>query len=127
MTDTSIFARRNDAGDFSILDAEGRPVTRLSSGEYPSVYPVGSELGAGYEHAEGIVLDEASVMECEIDFEDGYRIDTPEASYTYPVRTEEAALDRFANTVGYDDYASLALTLNKSVDEAKADLVITRT
>ena len=126
MTDTAdIFARRNDAGHFSILDGEGVPVTRLD--DCTGIYPVGSDLGVGYDHAEGIVLDEASVQEAGIDFEDGYRIETQESVYTYPAANEEIALDKFANTVGYDTYAELANTLGKTVDQAKADLVIVRT
>jgi hypothetical protein len=52
------------------------------------------------------------------------RIDTQEASYFYEAETEEAALYKFANTIGYDTYAELASTIGKSVDEAKADLTI---
>jgi len=52
------------------------------------------------------------------------RIETQEASYFYEAKTEAAALDKFATTVGYDSYAELASTLGKSVDEAKSDLSI---
>lgn len=125
---STLFARRNADGNFAILDTEGMPVTRLPGGEYPSVYPVGSDLSADYEHAEGIVLDEAGVHLVEIDFEDGYRIDTEAASFTYAsATTEDEALDLFAKEAGYADYATLAREIGMSVEAAKADLVITRT
>lgn len=48
-----IFGRIDDNGNVMVLYAEdGWPVTRIDS----SVYPIGSELGARYEHAEGIIL-----------------------------------------------------------------------
>jgi len=52
------------------------------------------------------------------------RIETQEASYVYATESEDVALAKFADTVGYSSYADLAQTLGETVDEAKADLVI---
>lgn len=47
------FYRVNEDGNAQILTAdEGDPVTRIDA----DVYPVGSDVSARYEHAEGIVL-----------------------------------------------------------------------
>lgn len=48
-----IFGRVNENGNVAILYAEsGEAVTRLDA----SVYPVGSNLSARYEHPSGIIL-----------------------------------------------------------------------
>jgi hypothetical protein len=47
-----MIARKNENGNYTILDEEGFPVTRIDA----NVYPVGSELSAKYEHPEGIEL-----------------------------------------------------------------------
>ena len=67
MTPTNtVFARPDDAGGYAILDNEtGMPVTRLDA----SVYPIGSEFGARYEHAEGIRLSRADVVAAGVEFE----------------------------------------------------------
>ncbi|TXN41712.1 hypothetical protein FV232_17170 [Methylobacterium sp. WL30] len=54
------------------------------------------------------------------------RIDTPAYGSIYAVATEEEALDLFAKAAGYRDYAELAATLGKSVEEARDELVISR-
>lgn len=71
---STVFARRNDSGNFSILDNEsGHPATRLDA----SVYPVGSDLGCRYEHAKGIVLTREDVIAAGIDFENPSDADEP--------------------------------------------------
>ena len=52
-----IFGRPDEAGNIMVLTvADGEPVTRLTGS---GVYPVGSALGANYEHPDGIVLSRA--------------------------------------------------------------------
>jgi hypothetical protein len=122
----AIFARRHEDGTFHLVTTDkGMPVTILSN-EFPTVYPVGSEYSAHHEHAEGIRLDSASVLQLGIEVEGGYQICTPAYSFLFAVHTEEEALDAFARNAGHRDYAEVAATLGKTVDEAKADLVITR-
>ncbi|MGW9821902.1 hypothetical protein ACUXK4_004491 [Methylorubrum extorquens] len=58
------------------------------------------------------------------DFAISYRIHAEDFAISYRVATEEEALDAFARDAGYRDYAELAGTLGKTVDEAKAELVI---
>ncbi|MEE7440904.1 hypothetical protein [Methylobacterium oryzae] len=53
-----------------------------------------------------------------------YRIHTEAYVSTHRVATEEEALDEYARDAGYRDYAELADTLGKTVEEAKADLTI---
>ncbi|CAA2155742.1 hypothetical protein MBRA_01372 [Methylobacterium brachiatum] len=52
------------------------------------------------------------------------RISTETFASTYTVATEAEALDAFARDAGYRDYAELADTLGKTVDEAKQDIGI---
>ena len=48
-----VFGRINPEGNVDVLDVEtGEAVTRLDL----AVYPVGSQLSARYDHAEGITL-----------------------------------------------------------------------
>ncbi len=54
---SQVFGRTDRAGNVYVLDSEGFPVTRLTGVD--GVYPVGSDLGVGYEHADGIVLTRA--------------------------------------------------------------------
>jgi hypothetical protein len=61
----SFFGRRNENGDILILHVEDvDAATRLDA----SVYPVGSDLSARYEHPEGIVLalEDAEQLNIEI-------------------------------------------------------------
>lgn len=55
-----------------------------------------------------------------------YRIHTQGSMSKHLVATEEEALDAFARDAGYRDYAELADSLGKTIDEARADLVIER-
>ena len=48
------FGRINERGNIDVLDLDGCPITKLPD-SVPSVYPVGSSLGAGYTH-DGIEL-----------------------------------------------------------------------
>lgn len=49
----NMFGRINAAGNVDVLFADsGEPVTRIDA----NVYPVGSDLSARYEHANGIEL-----------------------------------------------------------------------
>lgn len=56
MTTTNLIGRINENGDVYVLDAAtGESITRIDA----NVYPVGSDLSARYEHADGIVLTRA--------------------------------------------------------------------
>jgi len=45
-------------GGFDVLYiATGEPVTRIDYNRAKRVYPIGSEVSAAYEHADGIILD----------------------------------------------------------------------
>lgn len=62
----SFFGRINADGNVSVLHTEdGAQATRLDA----SVYPVGSEQSARYEHAEGIVLSKADADKLGIEIE----------------------------------------------------------
>lgn len=64
-----MFYRRNDNGDGGaviLYVTDGEPVTRIDA----DVYPVGSELSARYEHADGIVLTVADAESIGIEAED---------------------------------------------------------
>lgn len=52
------------------------------------------------------------------------RVSTEAAEYVFEVDTKEAALAAFAKSAGYCDYAELASTLGKTVDEACAELSV---
>ena len=61
-----MLGRINNVGNVDVLYVEsGEVVTRIDA----NVYPVGSELSARYEHAEGIVLsrDDAEKIGLEIE------------------------------------------------------------
>lgn len=61
-----MFGRINNVGNVDVLYVEsGEVVTRIDA----NVYPVGSELSARYEHAEGIALsrDDAEKIGLEIE------------------------------------------------------------
>lgn len=61
-----MFGRINNVGNVDVLYVEsGEVVTRIDA----NVYPVGSELSARYEHAEGVVLsrDDAEKIGLEIE------------------------------------------------------------
>ena len=61
-----IFARKNKNRNYDILYvSDGLPVTRLDAG----VYPVNSDLGARYEHPEGIELTLKDVKKLKINIE----------------------------------------------------------
>jgi hypothetical protein len=61
------FGRLDEAGNVCTLHAsDGLPATRLDA----SVYPVGSQLSARYEHAEGIVLERADADRHGIEIEE---------------------------------------------------------
>lgn len=47
-----MFYRTNTNGNAVVLNDDGTAVTRIDA----DVYPVGSNLSARYEHAEGVVL-----------------------------------------------------------------------
>ena len=49
------FGRTNENGNVDVLHADGSAATRLDA----SVYPVGSDVSARYEHPAGIVLTRA--------------------------------------------------------------------
>jgi hypothetical protein len=59
------FGRKADGGVAVLHIADGEAATRLDA----SVYPVGSELSARYEHPEGIVLSEADAATLGIEIE----------------------------------------------------------
>jgi len=65
MKKQEMFARKNENGNYAILDNEGYAITKLDA----NVYPVGSNLSARYEHPEGIELTEADVKKLNIDIE----------------------------------------------------------
>ncbi|SFU94238.1 MULTISPECIES: hypothetical protein [unclassified Methylobacterium] len=52
------------------------------------------------------------------------RIDTEAATYLFEAETVPEALDAFAHRADYRDYAELARTLGKTVEQAEADLTI---
>jgi len=67
-----VFGRINEDGNVNVLYAEcGTAVTRLNE----SVWPVGSEFGARYDHPGGIVLtlDDARKIGLTIEDEGGAR------------------------------------------------------
>lgn len=47
-----MFYRINENGDAAIFHDSGEAATKIDA----NVYPVGSDLSARYEHAEGVVL-----------------------------------------------------------------------
>ena len=51
------FGRMNERGNVDVLDLDGCPISHLPDTR-PIVYPVGSNLGAGYQH-DGIELTTA--------------------------------------------------------------------
>ena len=62
------FARERKDGDFDIIDTDGGDaITVIHFG--PTVWPVGSDLSAGYEHPKGIVLDENDVKKLGLEIE----------------------------------------------------------
>lgn len=63
----SFFGRVNGNDLVSVLHVEdGSPATRLEA----PVWPVGSKLGCGYEHLEGIVLTRADADAIGLEIED---------------------------------------------------------
>ena len=48
----TLFGRINENGNVTVFEADGSTATRIDA----NVYPVGSNLSARYEHAEGIEL-----------------------------------------------------------------------
>ena len=63
----TFFGRLDAEGNVVVLHVEdGLPTTRLDA----SVYPVGSELSARYEHPEGIVLSQKDAAALGIEIED---------------------------------------------------------
>jgi len=53
----TIFARRIDGKIHLLYETDGQPVTRAPVG-WPTLWPEDSEVSAGYEHPEGIVLSD---------------------------------------------------------------------
>lgn len=67
MTTQNIFARKNDDGNYDILETdEGCPITQM---EAPTMYPVGSGVSCCYEHPEGIKLTFDDVQKLGIEVE----------------------------------------------------------
>ena len=65
-----IFGRIGQAGNVALVyGIDAHPVTRLPETITPTVWPVGSDLSAYYEHAAGIVLtaEDASRIGVEIE------------------------------------------------------------
>ena len=60
------FARSIDTQTVTVLHDDGTVATRLDA----SVYPVGSDLSARYEHPEGIVLFTHDATAIGLDIED---------------------------------------------------------
>lgn len=58
--DLELFGRIRPDGNVDVLDADGCPATQIPTSMWwnvhPTVWPVGSDLGIGYDHPEGIVL-----------------------------------------------------------------------
>ena len=48
----TLFGRINENGNVTVFEADGSTATRIDA----NVYPVGSNLSARYEHADGIEL-----------------------------------------------------------------------
>jgi hypothetical protein len=59
------FGRTTEAGVAVLHTADGVPATRLDA----SVYPVGSDTSARYEHPEGIVLSAGDAASIGLDVE----------------------------------------------------------
>lgn len=60
------FGRMNERGNVDILHVEdGYPATRLDA----TVYPIGSEVSAKYEHPQGIELSVADAQKLGIEIE----------------------------------------------------------
>lgn len=52
---STVFYRVNDEGTADLLDVEtGRAITRIEQG--PTLWPIGSDVSARYEHPEGITI-----------------------------------------------------------------------
>lgn len=63
----SFFGRAIGNGSVRVLHVEdGEPATRLEA----PVWPVGSDLGAGYEHPNGIILTRADAEAIGLEIED---------------------------------------------------------
>lgn len=62
----TVFGRTNENGDVVVFDENGEACTRLDA----NVYPVGSQLSARYEHAEGIVISAADAAKIGIKIEE---------------------------------------------------------
>jgi len=62
----TVFGRTNENGDVVVFDESGEVCTRLDA----NVYPVGSQLSARYEHAEGIVISAADATKLGIALDD---------------------------------------------------------
>ena len=58
-----MFARKNDDGNYEIFENDGSAATKINA----SVYPVGSEFSARYEHADGITLTADDVEKLKIE------------------------------------------------------------
>lgn len=60
------FGRMTEEGHVAVLHApDGEPATRLDT----SIYPVGSDVSARYEHPEGIILhlEDAATLDIELE------------------------------------------------------------
>lgn len=61
------FGRRTDDGHVIVLHLSGEAATRLDA----SVYPIGSDTSARYEHPDGIVLTASDAAKLGIEIEEG--------------------------------------------------------
>ena len=62
-----MFARKNETGNYSILDNDGHAVTRILGAN--TIYPIDSPLSCEYEHSNGIELCKSDVELLAIEIE----------------------------------------------------------
>lgn len=76
-----IFGRKNDNGNIDVLYAhDGERVTQFDE-DLPLVYPVGSDLSAFYEHANGVEISQEDAKKIGLDVDtrvelNGHMFDT---------------------------------------------------
>jgi len=63
----AMFGRLTESGDVAVFWQDGETVTRI---DIAGLYPVGSDLGSRYEHANGIVISQPNAKKIGLKMED---------------------------------------------------------
>lgn len=68
---SKIFSIKNEEGEgYLLLNEDGSIVTQLDHDDYGIVWPLYSDLCAGYEHYQGIILSLNDIKRLNIEIED---------------------------------------------------------